>query len=110
MVEYQISQIRIYSNDYPGEDQKALLNIWVSIDPSFNYLSQDPQDTQNSNPLVVSEWEVLIETGWHESPVFDTPKNGRYIKIEGSKLGAGPLILLFSEVEFEGVGAPLPPS
>jgi len=106
LVEYQISRIRIYSNDYPGEDQKALLKIWVSSDPSFSYSS----DAQSINPLVVSEWEVLIETGWHESPVFDTPKNGRYIKIEGNKIGAGPLILLFSEVEFEGVGAPLPPS
>ncbi|MGA1874186.1 MAG: discoidin domain-containing protein, partial [bacterium] len=106
--EHQVRQVRIFCHDiFDAEGNKISgIKVSVTIWVSSNSLINDPSFADSP---VIAKWEVINESGWHYSPLFEPPQNGRYIKIEASKRG-GPLIHFFCEVEFKGIAPPAPPS
>jgi len=97
---YRISQVRIFS---AGTTGTASVKVWISdTDPDC-----DPNSLiYNQDSSITGAWDVPLSplTGeWHESSQFDAI--GRYVRIEGKKVGTGPLGELFHEVQFKGVTA-----
>jgi hypothetical protein len=93
---YRISQVQIFSAGTVGA---ASVKIWITDKPDC-----DPNSSINDpNSSLTGGWSVPLTREWHESPQFDAI--GRYLRIEGTKVGGGLLGELFHEVQFRGVSA-----
>jgi len=91
--QYRVFRVIILSGgSSEGDPPKAVVKVWLTASPEY-----DP------NSPLINSWEIPITPEPHVSSPFEA--TGRYLRIEATKIGAGPLGPLFHEVQFQGTSA-----